>query len=284
MSRPTPSPVPARVIGPLVALTAAVWVAIHALLTPAAGRALQFVPEGTATRVWTLVSYPFVHGGPVHLGLTMGLLALTGPAVVRQMGARRFLLFYLYCAVGAGLFAFLLSGLAPVQPLLGALGPALGVTVAFGWYADDAALSLQPAPGRVRIRALVGLLALGLAVASVAAPSPALSFGHLGGLLAGWGWFRLQAAGRRPAPPTTLPLRRAVMTPVRREAKEPAASEAPAPRAAPGPARPEPDPGPDLDTVNRLLDKISRAGLASLTRDERRLLDEYAERKRREDQ
>jgi hypothetical protein len=37
------------------------------------------------------------------------------------------------------------------------------------------------------------------------------------------------------------------------------------------------------DEVNRVLDKISALGMGSLTEDERRILHEYSERKRRTD-
>ena len=71
-------------------------------------------------------------------------------------------------------------------------------------------------------------------------------------------------------------MRRPVMAPIRHEAE--AAEEQAVAAATPHPDLPADDP----EQLNRVLDKISAHGIDSLTPEERQLLTEYSERKRRE--
>jgi membrane associated rhomboid family serine protease len=55
----------------------------------------QFAP-------WQLVTYLFLHGGFAHIFFNMFALASFGSLLERQWGARRFLVFYFLCGIGAG--------------------------------------------------------------------------------------------------------------------------------------------------------------------------------------
>jgi len=168
----------------------------------------------------------------------------------------------------------------PLPPLAGLLAPLLALAYAAGWFADDQAVYLAPFPGPIRVRVLV---MAGIFVALVAAAGlgrPEVSLAHAGGLLTALAWFRLRADGRRPVSTPTLPVRRPVMTPVRLEARRAARPE-PEPPAATAPM-----PSPrisEADRIDRLLEKISDSGLASLSDEERQWLADYAERKRKAD-
>src|ERR1043165_1823704 len=50
----------------------------------------------------SLITYQFLHGGWVHLGVNMLSLAAFGAPVERLLGVRRFVLFYLSAGVVAG--------------------------------------------------------------------------------------------------------------------------------------------------------------------------------------
>jgi membrane associated rhomboid family serine protease len=52
----------------------------------------------SGARVWTFLTYAFLHGGWAHVGINCVWLAAFGSPVVRRFGARRFLL---YAAIGA---------------------------------------------------------------------------------------------------------------------------------------------------------------------------------------
>jgi membrane associated rhomboid family serine protease len=72
------------------------------------------------------ITYQFLHGGWMHLGINMITLAAFGVPVVRVLGAQRFLLFYLSAGIVAGfvhVFFFPDSG----DPVVGASGAISGV-------------------------------------------------------------------------------------------------------------------------------------------------------------
>jgi len=257
----------------------AIQVLLQTVVTaPAVREALRFDPAARLSDPWTLLTWPLVHAGIVHLGLVVGLLLVAGPTVERRMGSRLFPLFWIYCTVGAALVALGLAALAPTPPLAGALGPVLGLVFAFGWYAEDDEVALAPIPARVRIRVLVASLAGLLLIAGLAARTPALALAHLGALPAAWIFLRLAGPGRRPPAPPPLPMRRPVMTPIRLEVEASTGAQPAPPQAAPTRDR---APAATSEDVNRVLDKISATGLASLTDEERRILTAYAEHKRR---
>jgi len=53
--------------------------------------------------VWQVVTYMFLHGGFGHIFFNMFALFSFGTILEREWGARRFLIFYFVCGVGAGL-------------------------------------------------------------------------------------------------------------------------------------------------------------------------------------
>ncbi|MDQ3223491.1 MAG: rhomboid family intramembrane serine protease, partial [Gemmatimonadota bacterium] len=124
-------------------------------------QALQFSPRTAFTRPWSFVSYMFVHAGLLHLLTNMLMLYVFGTAVESRMGSRNFILYYLYCGVGAAVFSLLLAGIMPVGAFVGASGAVLGVAVAFAYFWPDAELIVFPIPVPIKARTLVlGLVAL----------------------------------------------------------------------------------------------------------------------------
>lgn len=79
---------------------------------------------------WSLllapITYQFLHGGWVHLGVNMITLAAFGAPVERLLGVRRFVLFYLSAGVVAG-FIHVLFYADSVDPVIGASGAVSGV-------------------------------------------------------------------------------------------------------------------------------------------------------------
>lgn len=259
---------------------AALFVVQRTLITSqAVHQALRFDPGRLAEQPWTLLTWPLLHESVLHLGLVVGLLLLLGPLVERRLGGTAFLLFLAYCTVGTALASLAVASVVSVEPLSGGIGPMLGLAFAHAWFADDDEVNLEPLPIRARIRLLIGALAGVCFVASLVTNNSALSVAHLAGGPAAWLFLRIRMTGRRPQAAPPLPMRRAVMAPIRLEV-EAATSTSAAPPPVPAPAR-------ELrratsDEVNRVLDKISATGMESLTEDERRILNEYAERKRKE--
>lgn len=260
---------------------AAAYVILATVLTaPSIAAALRLDPASVATRPWTLLTYPLVHESPLHLLFVVALLLLTGPVVERHLGSRGFVLFWIYCTVGTAVPAIVLASLASVPPLSGALAPVLGVVFARAWFGEDDEVSLEPLPVRLRLRVLAaGLLPL-FVLPALIWHSNAISLAHLGGLPAAWLFLKLRGSGRRVHVPPQLPMRRPVMAPIRLEVEAATSTAASSP---PSSVSVRETRRATSDEVNRVLDKISALGMESLTEDERRILNEYSERKRRTD-
>ena len=93
-------------------------------------------PEGAIRSLflWQLVTYLFLHGGITHLLFNMLTLWFFGTQLERDWGTRRFLKYYFYCGIAAGV-CVLAANMAVgdwVRPTIGASGAIFGVLVAFG--------------------------------------------------------------------------------------------------------------------------------------------------------
>lgn len=77
------------------------------------------LPGGEGARVWTFLTYAFLHGGWGHLFINVMWMAVFGSAVARRFGTLRFLLLSAVCAAaGAGLHLAMHFGEA--VPMIGA--------------------------------------------------------------------------------------------------------------------------------------------------------------------
>lgn len=265
-------------VGRLIIANAVVLLLRMTLFTsPDIVEALQFSPRTAITHPWTFVSYMFVHAGLLHLLANMLMLYVFGSAVESRMGSRNFILYYLFCGVGAAVFALLLAGMMPVGAFVGASGAVLGVAVAFASFWPDAELIVFPIPFPIKARTLViGLVVLDV-VGSRLWPGDGIAhLAHVGGALFGFIFFRVQwwLARRGPAEPVRS-VERVVMVQ--------SGSSEPDQRTPVTPMRPrrQIDSDPVTAEVDRVLDKISERGISSLTPAERRFLDEVAKQKRK---
>ena len=92
---------------------------------------LALVPADVVTRffVWQMVTYLFLHGGFMHILMNMLYLWFFGRDLEDIWGTRRFLQFYFFCGVGAGVIVVLANYLFanPQIPTIGASGAIFGV-------------------------------------------------------------------------------------------------------------------------------------------------------------
>jgi hypothetical protein len=205
------------------------------------------------------------------------MLFVFGTAVESRMGSRNFLLYYLFCGVGAAVFSLLLGGIMPVGAFIGASGAVLGVAVAFAVFWPDAELIVFPIPVPIKARTLViGLVVLDI-IGSRLWPNDGIAhLAHVGGALFGYLFFRAQLLARRsPAQPART-VERVVMVQ--------SGSSEPERRTPVTPMRPRRriEADPVAAEVDRVLDKISEQGISSLTPAERRFLDEVARQKKQD--
>ena len=262
----------------LIIANAVVLLLMRTVLTsPDLAAALAFNPANAWRHWWTFVSYMFVHAGLLHLLGNMLMLFVFGTAVESRMGSRTFLIYYLFCGVGAALFALGLSSFMAVSPFIGASGAVLGVALAFAMYWPDAELVVFPIPVLIRARTLVTIL-IGLDVFfSFLAQSDGIAhLAHVGGAAFGYLFFRLQGISRRSPHPPPRPVERVVM--VQSGSAEPDRRTP----VTPVRQRRRADADPVAAEVDRVLDKLSEKGIGSLTPAERRFLDEVSKQKKQE--
>lgn len=262
-------------VGRLIIANAVVLLLLMTVFTsPALLTELQFSPSGALTRPWTFLTYMFVHAGLLHLLGNMLMLFVFGAPVEGRMGSRKFILYYLYCGIGAAVFSMGLASFMSVGPFIGASGAVLGVAIAFALFWPDAELVIFPIPIPVRARTFVAVI-VGLDVLGALYFNDGIAhIAHVGGALFGYVFFRLQALSRRSPHPPPRAVERVVM--VQSGGAEPEHRTPPAPLRQ----RRRPDADPVAAEVDRVLDKISEKGIASLTPAERRFLDEVAKQKK----
>jgi membrane associated rhomboid family serine protease len=266
-------------VGRLIIANAVVLLLLMTVFTsPELQDALRFDPGEALRRPWTFVTYMFVHAGLLHLLGNMLMLFVFGPPVEHRLGGRAFILYYLYCGIGAAVLSLALSGLMPMGAIVGASGAVLGVGVAFALLWPDAELLVFPIPMPVKARTFI-LVLIGLdIVLSQLTPRDGIAhLAHVGGAAFGYLFFRLQAFSRRSPRQPPRAVERVVM--VQSGAAEPEQRRTP-----PAPIRPRrrADADPVAAEVDRVLDKISEQGIASLTPAERRFLDEVSRQKKQE--
>lgn len=260
----------------LVCAIVAMFVLELVLLSPKLGGAAILVQELSLTvegvrdwHLWTLLTHSFLHstGTPWHILFTVTGLIFVGRELEPLVGAKRFLWLY------AGMV--LLGGLAwtAVNWTHGTLHMGAGSAV-FGLLAVLACVHphmqmsffLFPVQFNIRhiVYALIAVNVLGLLLYEI--PGTLLPLGmtpsaHLGGMLAGWIYFRYVHAthGLDRAAGLALPAW------LRRWPKGRAsAASNPLHKASPN-LRAE---------VDRILDKINSQGFGALTDQEKRVLDD----------
>jgi len=238
---------------------------------------LEFSPLDALTRPWTFVTYMFVHAGLLHLAFNLLALAIFGGAVELRMGGPAFIGYYLLCGLGGAVLSYaLMLVVKDIRPVIGASGAIYGVMLAFGWAWPNFPVTVFPFPEPIPARWLVAmLLGLSLLLDWIGLSRGVAHLAHLGGIAAGLTYLKLQDVRLARAE------RRLRRTPDRGVLVQPAARAARA--SEPTIPKPRPSAPPSDRThqeIDRVLDKISASGLASLTPAERKFLAEQSRRMR----
>src|SRR4030042_3334561 len=79
--------------------------------------------------LWQLLTYIFLHGDLFHIFFNLFSLWMFGGELENYWGSKKFLFYFLYCGIGAGIGTVLLSS----NPVIGASGAIFGILLAFGW-------------------------------------------------------------------------------------------------------------------------------------------------------
>jgi membrane associated rhomboid family serine protease len=149
---------------------------------------LALWPLGAGFMPWQMLTYAFVHASVQHIFFNMFGLYMFGADVERVWGERRFLGYYLACALAAAVTQLAIAsfGVAP-GPTVGASGAIFGLLLAYArLFPHRTVMPLfPPIPMRAPVFvALYGVLELVLGVSG--AQAGVAHFAHLGGLAGGF--------------------------------------------------------------------------------------------------
>lgn len=231
---------------------------------------LGFSPSRVAARPWTIATYMFVHGSFFHLLFNMVMLFFFGPPVEDRLGSSTFIKYYAFCGMGGVALSFAFAPIWPVGTIVGASGAIFGVMVAFVRFWPDARVFVFPIPVPIKAIWLVSVLVTFEVLAQLRGSNDGIAhLAHIGGVVFGLLFLKRMEGWGRPAAKPKRDLRARVFA-------HPGAHE----EHRVDPPAPTERTRSSYEEVDRVLDKISATGLASLTPDERRLLDEMSQRLR----
>jgi hypothetical protein len=240
----------------------------------------------------------FVHAGFLHLAFNMWMLWLFGPRLEQAWGQRSFSFYYLLCGLGGWLADLLIVHNG--TPLLGASAAIFGVMLAYAMRWPDDELRIFPLVFvAMKVRWFVVLLAAWSLIIGVMTLEPAEGtayMAHLGGFAIGWLYLRAasvssldrlrQRMSQIPDVPDEPP-RAIPRTHTRSRERTTEIDEIVARSNAMASKRQSTtlslsakDGKQRIEQLNLVLDKISERGLASLSGDERRLLEEMSKQLR----
>lgn len=231
----------------------------------------SFTPALILAKPWSLFTYMFLHADFWHLFWNMLGLFFFGPALEERWGSREFLKYYLVCGLGGAVLSFFFAFNASV---IGASGAVYGVLLAFAMFWPDMPIyiwGIIPVPARI----LVGVFVLFSVFSAFQGSGGNIAhFAHLGGFAFGYLYIKFGGVPGNPFKRLKQNLQKRRMHVVRDD-------DAPIRPAPPHPTRRRPS-GPEeekvLDELDRVLDKINTEGMASLTTQERQLLDDVSRR------
>jgi membrane associated rhomboid family serine protease len=222
------------------------------------------VPAQAWRQPWTFVTYMFLHGGFSHILFNMLALFFFGSRLENRLGARAFLELYFLSGIMGGLLSLLF---APHAAIIGASGAVFGVMLGYAWFwPRDQILIWGIIP--IEARWLIVLTtALALWGGFSGGSGGIAHFAHLGGFVGGYLFLRFlgRRSGsekfRRASLPVTPRLETAAGAIERwKKIRRDQLHEV------------------NRDELDRILDKISAAGIGSLTPGEREFLDRFSTR------
>ncbi|MBZ5505044.1 MAG: rhomboid family intramembrane serine protease [Acidobacteriia bacterium] len=159
------------------------------ILSPLALRATNVVHG----HIYQLLTYGFLHAGFFHLFFNMLMLWMFGSMLEVSWGSRRFLEFFLFGVVGAGLGTVALAytvgsiiHLSPSIPTVGASGGIYAIFMAAAMLFGDQEVFMFPFPFAIRLKYLVGILAFIALVGALGDRGDTANVAHLSGLLFGY--------------------------------------------------------------------------------------------------
>ncbi len=260
--------------------------------------------------VYQLVTYMFMHASLSHLFFNMFALWMFGCIVERTWGARKFLVYYMACGIGAGLLqemaqfvqfymlaaenihGFSVSQIMTVAKAsaaginlwttVGASGAIYGILLAFGMLYPEERMFIFPLPVPIKAKFfVVGYAAIELFMAFSISGDDVAHLAHLGGML--FGFLLIRYWRRHPGRGYNRVGGRQFFDSMRSSWEQRTHRKADTTNSfGHTSTRSNGERNPDWDynarrrasqeEIDRILDKIRRNGYDSLTRDEKQTL------------
>lgn len=160
---------------------------------------LHYITSGDF-HFWQPLTYMFMHANFSHIFFNMFAVLMFAPAIEREWGSKRFLIYYLVTGLGAAVVQEAVWALnihniiSPLNAALfaervvtvGASGAVFGILLAFGWMFPDVRMFIMFIPIPIRARTLVIIYALIELFTGIAPSADNIAhFAHLGGMLFG---------------------------------------------------------------------------------------------------
>lgn len=153
---------------------------------------MLYYPPNAAFQPYQLITHMFMHGGFMHLFFNMFSLVMFGPHIESFLGAKKFLIYYFFCGIGAAafqIFALYIShGWDPELPfaMLGASGAIFGLLAAFGFYFPNVQMQMIFPPIALPAKYMVIIFGVLELVYGVGGLGPGIAhFAHVGGAIFG---------------------------------------------------------------------------------------------------
>lgn len=260
--------------------------------------------------LYQLVTYMFMHASLSHLFFNMFALWMFGCIVERTWGARKFLVYYMVCGIGAGLLqemaqfvqfymlavenihGFSVSQIMTVAKAsaavinlwttVGASGAIYGILLAFGMLYPEERMFIFPLPVPIKAKFfVVGYAAIELFMAFSTSGDGVAHLAHLGGML--FGFLLIRYWRRHPGRSYNRVGGRQFFDSMRSSWEQRTHRKADTTNSfGHTSTRSNGERNPDWDynarrrasqeEIDRILDKIRRNGYDSLTRDEKQTL------------
>lgn len=139
--------------------------------------------------IWQILTYSFVHRDVMHLFFSLIMIAFIGAELESTWGTVRFLQYYFFCSISAGVFYLLLQVLVRgglYVPMIGSAGAIYGLLMAYGLiFGERVMLFMMLFP--MKAKHFVWVLALlELMTTIYSSGGGVASFAQLGGMAAGF--------------------------------------------------------------------------------------------------
>ena len=166
--------------------------------------------------VYQFITYQFLHGGFTHLFFNMFALWMFGCVIENVWGSKKFIFYYIFCGIGAGLcqemvqyISFAADGLTSLDPAqvlnvngqrlmtvdqimnlsstIGASGAVYGILLAFGMTFPNERIFIFPLPIPIKAKWFVAIYAIIEFVSAMSSVGDGVAhMAHIGGMLFGF--------------------------------------------------------------------------------------------------